>query len=63
MPGSLKCLTKENHSMGDTRVEYFFSYRSGDAKQVTKEQWEKEWLDWYIKKCANTDESSEEKGD
>ena len=49
--------------MGDTRVEYFFSYRSGDAKQVTKEQWEKEWLDWYIKKCANTDESSEEKGD
>ena len=47
--------------MSDPRVEFFFSYRNGDAKQVTKEEWEKEWLDWWTKKCSDGERGKETK--
>jgi len=45
--------------MSETRTELFFSYRNSKSKQVTKEEWEKEWLDWWKKTQPYTDIGSE----
>jgi hypothetical protein len=43
--------------MSEVRTEFFFSYRSGKSRQVTKEEWEKEWLDWWNKTNFNNQDS------
>jgi len=41
--------------MSEVKAEFFFSYRTGRCKQVTKEEWEKEWLDWWKKTQSSTE--------
>ena len=45
--------------MSEERKEFFFSYRSGKSRQVSREEWEKEWLDWWAKKSADAKEEEE----
>jgi hypothetical protein len=33
----------------EVKENIFFSMKSGIKKQVTREVWEKEWLDWWNK--------------
>ena len=35
--------------MSEERREFYFSYKSGGARQISKEEWEREWLEWWRK--------------
>lgn len=37
----------------------YFSNRGGRQRQVTQEEWEREWLNWW-KKSKNEEEESEQ---
>ena len=45
--------------MSDKKTEFFFSYKNGNSRQVTKEEWEREWLNWWRKNNpSSTDEEA-----
>jgi hypothetical protein len=46
--------------MSEARTEFFFSYKSGKSRQVSKEEWEKEWLDWWEKTQPYTEDKLKE---
>ena len=39
-------MTTDNSS-SETAEYFYFSYKGKRSRQVTKEEWEKEWLDWW----------------
>jgi hypothetical protein len=41
--------------MSETKSEYFFSYRGGKSRRVSKEEWEREWLEWWKKTQADSE--------
>ena len=43
--------------MSEERKEFFFSYKGGNSRQVTKEEWEKEWRDWWERSQSDVDSS------
>lgn len=47
--------------MSEKRIEFFFSYRGGASRQVSKEEWEKEWLDWWGRNHSIDKEAEESK--
>lgn len=42
--------------MSEKRAEFFFSYKNGNSRQVSREEWEKEWLEWWLKKHGSDKE-------
>ena len=34
---------------------YYFMYKNRRLVQVSKEEWEKSWLDWYMRTSGNTE--------
>ncbi len=43
--------------MSNEKVDFFFSYRGGRQRQISREQWEREWLEWWIKNHQEEEES------
>ncbi len=33
--------------MSEKKTDFFFSYKNGRSRQVSKEEWERAWLEWY----------------
>jgi hypothetical protein len=46
--------------MSDKKTEFFFSYKGGRSKQVSKEEWEKEWLAWWNRTNADKEDADKE---
>ena len=46
--------------MSEKRTEFFFSYKNGNSRQVSKEEWEREWLEWWKKNNESTEEAVEQ---
>jgi len=45
--------------MSDKKTEFFFSYKGGNSKQVSKEEWEKEWLLWWERTTSDEEVEKE----
>jgi len=35
--------------MSDTKEDIYFSFKGGRQRQITKGEWEQEWLRWWQK--------------
>ena len=46
--------------MSEDNRYIYFSFRNGRTYQVTEEQWEKEWLDWWNRHSKSLSSSEEE---
>ena len=49
--------------MSEKRIEFFFSYKNGNSRQISKEEWEKEWLEWWAKNNSIGNKDDERAGE
>lgn len=43
--------------MSEKKTEFFFSYKNGRSRQVSREEWEREWLEWWKRNSSQESES------
>lgn len=56
---TLRLNQKQRCNMSDKKTEFFFSYKGGNSKQVSKEEWEKEWLLWWERTTSDEEVEKE----
>jgi len=46
--------------MSEARTDFYFSYKGGRSRQVSKEEWEREWLEWWKRISASLEDANKD---